>query len=903
MKTPGYLPLRVRSSFSEGGISIKELIKEMENFSFVPLADIEGIWGWGRLKRGCSRKKDLALKPLYGAEVSLNGEKFLLFVKDKEGYYNLCKIINRTDLKGKGIVAIYIPSNSENNPLTEVFDDIYIGITFGNLKFINHFKKRGNPLVWANPVNYFSNVTLYSLVLSIRKGIPFPRLEREKLTQFSFLPKSFIEKFVDNEEIFKNTWEIAEKCKFELEELIPKFNEGVEELREILIGRVIHLNLNSKYRERIEGELKVVEESGFSWLFLLAHEISNFARESGILYNLRGSGASSLIAYILGISRIDPIKAGLYFERFLNIGREEPPDLDIDFESHRRDEVIEYVFKKYSDRVCFVTSFKNFKARSALYFTGKALGFSPSELRELTRKVPFFAEPSILRERPSPPGIERLWRLASLLDGIHFQKSLHVGGLIFTPYPLKSFLPVENSVKGYPMTQFDKEDVEDTKIIKIDLLGVRGLSTISMTMKNLNLREISEDDEETFKLIEKGETIGCFQIESPAMIDLLRKIKPRNVYELADALALIRPGPTESGMKRGMIMIKNGNRFEPHPILRKLLPESSGLIIYEEQIMEIAQRLGFEWKEAEILRNFLKKGRGEEIREKFLRKGREAGFEENEVEEIWKILNFFSSYTFNKAHAHSYAWSAYLSAYLKTHYPLEFFASLLNSGGGYYPPWEYLEEAKRRGSRILPPDVNKSEVLVKVEEGSLRKGLSFVKGLRNETIKRITEERLKKPFNSLQDFFERVKPKREETLSLINSGALDSLGPLSLQISFYLHGIPLSIKILRDSRRIEISLSELLRDKRNGECKYKINNLFSANGEVVSLPVRIVDARIKRVNGKFMVFYLFEDETGIVEGCSLDLKIPGNRLSIVKGLVRVIDGNVKIFDCEFENLF
>lgn len=903
MKEIGYLPLRSRTSFSVGGVSVKELFESLKEFSYVPIADIEGIWGWGRLKMDCSKEKIKGniVKPLYGTEVSLNGDKFLLFVKDKEGYYNLCKFMNRKGLNGKGMVVVYIPSSPRLCSILENFGDLYIGITLWNLKWLDIFKRTDIPLVWANPVNYLRNPTLYSLILSIKKGIPFPRIKKKNFSYFSLLPIRVLRKLTREEDIFKRTWEIAEKCNFELKGIIPELHEREEELKEIVKRRMDEMNLESSYIERVERELGVIEECGFSSFFLLAYEITSFAREKGILYNLRGSGASSLIAYILGISHIDPIKEGLYFERFLNKGRNDQPDLDIDFESGRRDEVIDYLFKRYPHRASFIASFKDFKARSAIYFTGKALGLSPSECRELTKKVPVFAEPSVLQKIPPPSGAENVWNLASLLQGIHFQKSLHLGGIVFTNPPITSYLPIEISSRGYPMTHFDRESVEEIGIIKIDLLGVRGLSTISETIKNLGIKDIPYHDERTFELIKRGDTIGCFQIESPAMIDLLRKIKPRSISELADALALIRPGPTESGMKRGMIKIKNGEELKVNSILKSLLPDSNGLIIYEEQIMEVAHKLGFEWEEAEALRRTLKKEKGDELKSEFLKRGEVKGFGKREIEEIWNTLKYFSSYTFNKAHAHSYAWSAYLSAFLKTHYPVQFFASLLNCEGGYYPLWEYIEEAKRKGIKVLPPDVCASGEGFKEEGNALRKGLNFIKGLKKKTVKKIIEERKKRNFSSLQDFVLRVKPEKEDFLRLIEAGALDCLAPLSSQISFYL-GTSKDTEIIKDSRRLDTELGEILK-KSSREYPYKIKDIPLKDGERISIPVRIIDLRIKRVKGRDIVFYLLEDETGILEADSDKLSIPENRLNVVKGIVRIKDGNIKLCNCEFIPLF
>jgi len=899
-----YLPLRVHTSYTVGSITVKEIVEEIKknNFPAVALTDIRGIYGWGELKRYA---EEMDLKPIYGVEIPSSGFDLVLLLKNKRGYYSMVSFLNnKFDASSfSGSVGILIPK-VKNPPLSELislFDegDLYLGLTEENKNFIkeltNFYKF---PLVYAEAIEYLRNKKRHFLLKAIRGKRILPKRLKEETT-------SVFEEETD-EELIKNSYEIIEKCEFSFDSIIPSLRKDIfpyslkekveEKLKEKRIER------DREFEERIRKEIEAIERSGFAPYFLFVERVVSYMKEKGIFFNLKGSGASSLIAYILDISHINPLQYDLYFERFLNPGRPDPPDIDIDIDSRKRDEVTNFLFKwAEKDRkfdLLMVATFKTYKARSALYDVARAYGLSPSEARKLSEKAPHFVEPSYLLKIKPPGGYEEIWKLASTLDGIFYNKSLHVGGVLITPYPSSHYLPKEPSEKGFPMTHLDKETVEDLKLIKLDLLSVRGLSVIKETMERAGIENIPQGDEETYSFIGEGKTIGCAQIESPGMIALLRRMKPKNLNELAAALALIRPGPTEVGMKRDFLLIRE-RRKEPDPLLKEILKETSGILLYEEQVMQIAQRMcGMDAPQADLMRRDVKKKRNLlKWKEKFEKGALDKGYSHKEIEKVWNLLISFSSYSFNKSHSISYAWMAYQAAYLKLHYPKEYFASLINSGGGYYPIWEYIEEARRWGIKILPPCVNRSDLLFTVEGNSLRMGLLFIKGIERSLLLKIVRERERRKFASLLEFIERIKPREKDLWKLAESGALDSLEPnRSKQFLWALAGGG-SLR-LRDhedeekekmeKERTGFSISKHPLEYINRRPDLRIKDLFDKEGEEVEFAALVVDFRIKKTSKGRKGFLLLEDETGIVQGIidARELKHPVRRIAKIRGIVR-----------------
>jgi len=927
------VPLRVHSVYSKGrgSITLQELASwgAQKKLPALALSDVENLYGWGRWKK---MALESGVRPLFGCEVELEGRIYLFLVKNREGYWNLMEILNRKMMtKTEGLVVLLIPQLGEEGPPENLPDligeDFYFGGDFTNFpKTLEWASQHGVSGVWTNPLKFVTNPERLILLHAIQKKIPFPP-ERDRLQHRVRLfgpdqEAMALKKFgPEARAFFTNTFEVAEKCRFSFADIVPPLPSDLfstplrEVMRNMLRGRK---NLNWKERERAQMELGVVEQSGFAPYFLVVHDVVEFARRNGILHNLKGSGASSYLAYLLGISRVSPVEFDLYFERFLNKGRDDPPDFDLDFDSSKRDQVLSYVLKKYGQGrtgAAFVCSLKNFRARSALYETARSFGLPPTESRSLSKRVPFFAEPDFLKKGKPLPGCMEIWKAASDLSSVYSENSLHVGGVILTPAPADRYLPLTESAKGYVMSHFDRDAVEDLKLIKLDLLSVRGLAAISATQKMLNIRSIPPQDRKTFNVLKEAQTIGCFQVESPAMMNLLRRMKPENIYELTQALALIRPGPTESGMKETLLRNREGRSAFRDPFLAKILPETGGLLLYEEQVMQIAERVaGMPPGEGDLLRRSLKKRKPDPpLKTRFFEMAGERGYTTGEIQKLWKVMKEFSSYSFNKAHSASYAHMAYQAVYLKVHHPVTYLTSVINAGGGYYGPGEYIEEAKRRGIKILGPDVNRSGYQFEVEGKHIRVGLMSIKGLALKTAEKIIGEREGGDYLSIEDFLFRVSLTKAELFALIKAGVFDSLEPRrTQQVLRYFQGIEGMGEVMdldsKQKERMQVeslgfdpggdSLS-LFRGKRPA---LRIKDVKNYTGHTVELVVRVVDARLKDVTRGRKYFFLFEDETGLLEGVGETkcLTFDSPPACFLRGEVRS-DGNgrPKVFNCTF----
>ncbi len=938
-----FVPLRIHSVYSrgKGSVTLEEAAgwAARRRLPAAGLADMGNIYGWGKWKRVAPAG---GFKPLFGCELEVGGRRFVFLVKAREGYSNLIEIFNRREVRdASGLVVIYVPdarkgqtyllqqkvgltpSENEEACLAELRErvgpgDLYVGAEFGNFRRVledgDTYRRYMSPssFVWANPVKYLTSPERLVLLHAIETKVPYPP-ERDRLLgrMRLFGPDQealALRRFGDAaKDALARTAEVAEKCGFVFESVVPNLPADLfpRGFREVVLERLTAAgSLSWKERQRARRELAAIEQSGFGPYFLVVHDIVEFARRRGILHNLRGSGASSFLGWLLGLSHVNPLEFDLYFERFLNRGRPDPPDIDIDFDSRRRDEVLEYVLERYGagrTGAAYVCSLKDFGGRSALYETLRAFGVPPEEARGLSKRVPYFADPSWLRRASPAPGRLDAWKLAAELQDVYHEISLHVGGVILTPAPVERYLPLETSAKGLRMTHFDKDAVEDLRLIKLDLLSVRGLAAISETKDRLKLRALPPGDAAAYAALRAARTVGCFQVESPAMMNLLRRMKPSDIHEITQALALVRPGPTESGMKEALLRRRNGRRASPaeDPFLARILPETGGILLYEEQVMQVAERVaGLPPEEGDLLRRSLRRGRGGDpaLRTKFVREAGERGYAAPGIDRLWKTMEKFSSYSFNKAHSASYAFMAYQAVYLKVHHPAPYFAAVLNAGGGYYDLPEYIAEAKRVGLRVLAPDANRSAAGFEVEDGAIRVGLTSIKGLGLKTIERVLEERRAGgDYLSVEDFLGRIKPGRAELLSLIRAGVFDSLEPRrTRQVLRYFQGLEHMEEvadIASDEKRRMLYESlgflpegdelDLYEGKRP---PLRVKDLKDCAGTMVELVVRVVDARQRVTYGArrgdedrggsggwgggngAKYFYMFEDETGLLEG-------------------------------------
>lgn len=612
----------------------------------------------------------------------------------------------------------------------------------------------------------------------------------------------------------ENTLRIAEAC----EEVFarptvqfPRFSlppgkEAAKVLRSLAMqgAQQRYGRISAVVGQRLETELDIIEKLGFSDYFLVVWDLARFSRREGIRYAGRGSAADSLVAYCLFITEVDSLQRGLLFERFMSLERKGLPDIDIDFESRHRDRVIDYVYKRYgAEHVARVATYNTFQGRSALRDIGKALDFPEEELGRIAKKIPHTHADNIRKMmgllpelKDSPLHEERYQFLLDVCEHIAgFPRFLgmHLGGVVISDSPLQDLTPLQESAMGPLITQFDKDDVEDLGLVKLDLLSLRTLSVVSDTLttlsqegRGLDYDAIPLDDPASYAMLRQGETIGVFQLESPAQRALQSRLEAVHMEDVVASMALIRPGPIKGNMVEPYIARRQGKEAVSylHPLLQPILEKTYGVVLFQEQVIEIAIAIaGFSPGEADQLRRVMTHARSrkamEEIGQKFIARAVERGVEPALAEEIFSYIAGYASYGFCEAHAAAFATTSYKTAYLIRHYPTEYFTSLLNHQPmGYYPPAILCNEARRRGITILPPDVNQSEEVFTVAgEAQIRTGLKQVKGMSREALQVIMEVRKERPFMDLSDFIGRTRLDLNITENLVKCGAMDTLHP------------------------------------------------------------------------------------------------------------------------------
>jgi DNA-directed DNA polymerase III PolC len=643
--------------------------------------------------------------------------------------------------------------------------------------------------------------------------------------------------FPDHPELLQATLEIADRCDLQLalgKLIFPEFTVPEGETPDSHLRKLCFVGAQQRYRppepevfSRLKCELKVIKKWKLAPYFLLVWDIVKEARRRGIPAVARGSAASSMVTYCLGISRVCPLRWGLYFERFLNEQRGDCPDIDIDICGARRDELLDYVYEHWgTEHVAMIGSFITMHARLAVREVAKVFGVPPGEVDRFTKRLPHRPVREILtaiRDLPECrdlPVDDEPWKtilqVALRLDDAPRHLGIHPCGTVISARPLTRLTSLERATKGIVVTQYDMNAIEALGLIKMDLLGQRGFTTMSLALDNvekaktgsnegtkvapdgttpcpkpreIDFNAIPENDPATCDVIAAGRTIGIFQIESPAMRGLLRMMGARKLEEVAQALALIRPGAAEYGSKE--LFVKRMRKKEkvqyPHKALEKILGESLGVCIFQEQVMQISQALGsMSLAEADLVRRASAKFSGrsdrDRLRGKFDKAAEMMGLTKQQREETWMMVEKFAGFGFCKAHAATYADISYRMAYLKTHHPAEFLAAMCSAGAGFYHVSAYVEEAKRWGIEVRLPSVNHSRMEYTAEAGengkrALRVGLMQVKGLRVETLTTILRAREEGgAFRSLEDFVRRVPVERDEIEALIKCGAFDERG-------------------------------------------------------------------------------------------------------------------------------
>jgi DNA polymerase-3 subunit alpha len=704
-------------------------------------------------------------------------------------------------------------------------------------KIVELSRKLGIPLVATNDVHFLKqeDAQIQDVLLCIQTNKKLSDEDRLRFSSNQFYLKSSAEMyqlFKNYPEALDNTHRIAARCNFDFPfsgHFLPNFkppdiknlrdyfeevvHQGFEQrLARILekIDRGITEHRLEEYRQRLEREIKLIEQMGFEGYFLVVWDLIKAARDRGIPVGPgRGSAAGSLIAYCLGITQIDPIEYDLLFERFLNPDRISLPDIDIDFCGRRRQEVIDYVTERYGqENVCQIITFGTMAARQAIRDVGRVMDIPLNEVDRVAKMIPPTGLDSniegALKNIPELKEIyqknERLARMldvARKLEGQVRHPSIHAAGIVITPRPLVEFIPLYQSTKGEITTQFPMGDIEAIGLLKMDLLGLRNLTVIrdalelieKDTSQKIDLDNISLYDQKTFEVFQQGNTDGVFQFESYGMKELLRHFKPEEFRDLIALNALYRPGPLKSGMTEEFVQRKHQPERISYelPQLEPILKETRGIIVYQEQVMRIATDLaGFTMAEADILRKAMGKKVKEMMKsqkERFVQGAKKKGIHQSKAEKIFEQIAQFAEYGFNKSHSAAYAYLAYQTAYLKAHYPVHFLAALLTSEaekGDTSQIVKYINECRELGITVLPPDINFSHYHFTVENNNVRMGLAAIKNVGENTINELIALREKRGgFKTLFELFEEYDSRilnRKALESLIKAGALDSLG-------------------------------------------------------------------------------------------------------------------------------
>jgi DNA polymerase-3 subunit alpha len=794
----------------------------------------------------------------------------VLLAKNHTGYHNLIQLITKANLEGfyykprmdreileqhhEGLIALTaclageIPRLITNGRLEDAKQAaLWYKQTFGednfylelqrhpipelepvNQELIKMSEELGIPLVATNDVHYIlkEEAKFQDLLLCIGTNTTILDEKRKKMADDGFYlksPEEMAEMFKDVPQAIENSNKIAGMCDLELEFgrlHLPEIDIPDEMTPFQYLEDLCRKGLPKYYPEpdkeimdRLAYELDVIEKTQFARYFLVVWDIVRFARESGIMVNVRGSAASSIVLRCLGINDIDPIPHKLVFERFLNIERREMPDIDMDFEDKRREEVISYVSRKYGqDHVAQIITFGTMGAKGSIRDAGRALGMPYSDVDRVARLVPFAVGMTIDRAMEenaefkaiynTEATVKNLVDYARGVEGVSRHASTHAAGVVISKDPLTNHIPLQRVSReteaGLVMTQYPMDDIAKIGLLKMDFLGLSNLTTLGRTQQiikqnrgmDIDRHDIPLDDKKTFELLSAGETVGVFQLEGSGMRRYIKELKPTVFSDIAAMVALYRPGPMEQIPK----FIKSKFGIEPitypHPALKEFLEETYGVIVYQEQVLFIVRAFGgYSLGQADIFRKAMGKKKAEVmVKEKanFIKGAEKNGYTAEIAEEVYALIEPFAGYAFNKAHAVNYALIAYQTAYLKAHYSIEYLTALLIAADGLSDKISVaVDECRRLGIRVLPPDINHSEIdfsIEKQEDGTqcIRFGLEAIKNVGAGAVMPIIEERKSNgDYKSIEDLCRRVdigSLNKRVMESLIKAGAMDSLG-------------------------------------------------------------------------------------------------------------------------------
>lgn len=983
------LKCKTHYSFLRGASSADELFETAARLghSALAIADRNGVYA---IPKAYKASKEHGVRLITGAEVAIeNHSPVTLLVRDREAYAVLCRMLTRlheghakgqgkltldqfygfaVESRAQGLVALFDES-SDWTRASEVFRERAFLVLSKKLdgkdaarveRSLAIMKRYGVARIASSEAVMHSRARkpAHDVLTSIREGVPLRSAGFKHLQNGESALKSIEEMrmlYRDEPDALERTLEIAESCCFSPAELkyqypnefIPKGHtaQSYLELRvkEGILERYGE-NPPEEVIKQVDHEIRIVRELGFADYFLTIDEIVRFARSRDILCQGRGSAANSVVCYVLGITAIDPVRMRLLFERFISAERGEPPDIDIDFEHERREEVIQHVYEKYGrNRAAMVSTVITYQGRSAFREVAKAFGVEVGTLS--AQKV--LRQFGTLKGSENPAVKTQIDRICDEIDGFPRHLSIHSGGFTLSHSPLDELVPIEPAaMPGRTIVQWDKYDLDILGLLKVDLLSLGMLSALKKTlaMTGRKLHEIPQNDAATYEMIGKADTIGTFQIESRAQMSMLPRLKPKNYYDLVIEVALVRPGPIVGNMVHPYLKRRRGEEAIdiPHEKLEPILRRTLGVPIFQEQVMAIAVALaGFTPGESDQLRREMgtwgRKGKievlGRKLRDGLLASGIPTAF----ADRIFEQIKGFSEYGFPESHAASFALLAYASCFLKRHHPAEFAVSLINSQPmGFYAAHTIIDDAKRHGVKVLPLDVNASQLDLTIEnENTIRLGFRLLRRMSDSDYKVLERERQQKPFSSLNEFFARTSVRKSILGEMAMADAFASLGssrrealwqvlehttmrelPVSNQLSLF--GAVQSCP--RSQFRALDSLEEVSFDYQSIGLSHRAHPMQEIRGRIEKLPKlrasevrqrpnesRITVAGLAVVvqrppTAKGTVFATLEDETGFVD-LLIPKKVFARTRDVILGSLLVIVSGVLKRDGDAATLF
>jgi len=816
-----YLDCKTYFSFLYGTFSTKELVqtaveKGVTSLALTNINSTCDLWEFVRLCR------EAHIKPIAGVEFR-NGDKllYILIAANNKGLAWIHSFLSEHLLEKKDFPEpgadlnffldswdgfVIYPLGAKG--LDDLVPNERIGLLPSELTklFTVDLRMHADKFVIRQPVTVQDKqrFSLHRLLRCISKNTILAKLKTEdqcEPTETFISPGELLNKVEAYPFLVTNTYKLMDECSIEMDFGKDKTKwtyGGTKEDDRIFLEKLAQEGLKKRFgtknkvaEERLKKELKIINDLGFTSYFLINWDMIRYAQLREYYYVGRGSGANSLVAYCLFITNVNPIELNLYFERFLNPHRESPPDFDIDFSHTDRDDVMDYIFKRYGrDHVALLGSFPTFKQDSIIRQLGKVLGLPDSEIVQLQRTG-----------RPTDQNGKLILQYGSLMQGFPSYPSLHPCGMLISQEPISNYATLFMPPKGMPTVQMDMFSAEDIGLNKFDVLSQRGLSHIREAQRLIKEnRNISIDihDIEKFKKdkqvatqIREANSIGCFYIESPAMRQLLKKLRCDDYITLVAASSIIRPGVAQSGMMKEYIH-RYHHREEIkwlHPLFEEHLSETFGVMVFQEDVIKIAHYYGgLDLGKADILRRamsgkYRSNNQFRMIKEEFFASAKQLGRDETLTAEIWRQMESFAGYSFNKAHSASYAAESYMSLYLKTYYPKEFMVAVINNFGGFYSTELYFLELLKTGGDIEPPCINNSDEYTNIQGSRVYVGFVHIKRLQDKLVKQILEERsINGSYLHLQDFIERTNIGIEQLNTLISIGAFRFTGKSKKQL-------------------------------------------------------------------------------------------------------------------------